>query len=121
MSILSVAEATKYIKHLFDQDKMLSALLIRGEISNFKYHTSGHCYFTLKDAQATIRAVMFKSKAQYLKFMPRDGMKVIVQGRIQVFERDGQYQLYADQIVPEGVGELSLAYEQLKGAGDYSS
>lgn len=114
MSILSVAEATRYIKHLFDQDKMLSALLVRGEISNFKYHTSGHCYFTLKDAQATIRAVMFKSKAQYLKFMPHDGMKVIVQGRIQVFERDGQYQLYADQIVPEGVGELSLAYEQLK-------
>lgn len=114
MSILSVAEATRYIKHLFDQDQILSALLVRGEISNFKHHTSGHCYFTLKDAQATIRAVMFRSKAQYLKFMPRDGMKVIVRGRIQVFERDGQYQLYADQIVPEGVGELSLAYEQLK-------
>ena len=114
MSILSVAEATRYIKQLFDQDQILSALLVRGEISNFKNHTSGHCYFTLKDAQATIRAVMFKSKAQYLKFIPRDGMKVIVQGRIQVFERDGQYQLYADRIVPEGVGELSLAYEQLK-------
>jgi exodeoxyribonuclease VII large subunit len=114
MSILSVAEATRYIKHLFDQDQVLSALLVRGEISNFKQPASGHCYFTLKDAQATIRAVMFRSKAQYLKFMPRDGMKVIVRGRIQVFERDGQYQLYADQIVPEGVGELSLAYEQLK-------
>lgn len=114
MSIFSVTEVTRYIKHRFDQDSVLSALLVRGEISNFKYHTSGHCYFTLKDTQATIRAVMFKSKAQYLKFMPRDGMKVIVQGRIQVFERDGQYQLYADQIVPEGVGELSLAYEQLK-------
>lgn len=114
MSILSVAEATRYIKHLFDRDQVLSALLVRGEISNFKHHTSGHCYFTLKDAQATIRAVMFRSKAQYLKFMPRDGMKVIVRGRIQVFERDGQYQLYADQIVPEGVGELSLAFEQLK-------
>lgn len=114
MSILSVAEATRYIKHLFDQDQILSALLVRGEISNFKHPASGHCYFTLKDAQATIRAVMFRSKAQYLKFMPRDGMKVIVRGRIQVFERDGQYQLYADQIVPEGVGELSLAYEQLK-------
>ncbi|MBU2700943.1 exodeoxyribonuclease VII large subunit [Sporomusaceae bacterium BoRhaA] len=114
MGILSVAEATRYIKQLFDQDLILSALLVRGEISNFKHPASGHCYFTLKDAQATIRSVMFRSKAQYLKFMPRDGMKVIVRGRIQVFERDGQYQLYADQIVPEGVGELSLAYEQLK-------
>jgi exodeoxyribonuclease VII large subunit len=114
MGILSVAEATRYIKRLFDQDLILSALLVRGEISNFKHPASGHCYFTLKDAQATIRSVMFRSKAQYLKFMPRDGMKVIVRGRIQVFERDGQYQLYADQIVPEGVGELSLAYEQLK-------
>lgn len=114
MSILSVSEATGYIKGLIEADKLLNGLFIRGEISNFKHHTSGHCYFTLKDAKATLRSVMFRSRAQYLKFEPMNGMKVIAGGRISVFERDGQYQLYVEQLVPDGIGELSLAYEQLK-------
>lgn len=114
MSILSVYEATKYIKQLFDRDKKLASLYIQGEISNYKRHSSGHCYFTLKDSEAIIRAVMFKSRAQFLKFAPYNGMKVIAWGRVTVFERDGQYQLYVEQMVPQGIGELSLAFVQLK-------
>ncbi len=114
MNILSVSEITKYIKQLFEYDAKVSSVFIRGEISNFKKHYSGHCYFTLKDSNATIKAVMFKSRAQFLKFEPKDGMKIIVGGQITVFERDGQYQLYANQLVPDGIGELSLAFAQLK-------
>ncbi|GMA99190.1 exodeoxyribonuclease VII large subunit [Pelosinus sp. IPA-1] len=114
MNIVSVSEITKYIKQLFESDAKVASVLIRGEISNFKKHYSGHCYFTLKDSNATIRAVMFKSRAQYLKFEPRDGMKVIAGGQVTIFERDGQYQLYAVQLVPEGIGELSIAFAQLK-------
>ena len=114
MSILTVGEATKHIKEIFDKDVILSSVFIRGEISNFKKHHSGHCYFTLKDSEATIRAVMFRSRAQYLKFVPRDGQNVVAAGNISVYERDGQYQLYADQLIPDGIGELSLAYEALK-------
>lgn len=114
MNIVSVSEITKYIKQLFESDAKVASVLIRGEISNFKKHYSGHCYFTLKDSNATIRAVMFKSRAQFLKFEPRDGMKVIASGQVTIFERDGQYQLYAVQLVPEGIGELSMAFAQLK-------
>jgi exodeoxyribonuclease VII large subunit len=114
MNIFSVSEITKYIKQLFEYDSKVASVMVRGEISNFKKHYSGHCYFTLKDSNATIRAVMFKSRAQFLKFEPKDGMKVIAGGQITVFERDGQYQLYAAQLVPEGIGELSLAFAQLK-------
>jgi exodeoxyribonuclease VII large subunit len=114
MNIVSVSEITKYIKQLFEYDSKVTSVFIRGEISNFKKHYSGHCYFTLKDSSATIRSVMFKSRAQFLKFEPKDGMKVIAGGQITVFERDGQYQLYANQLVPEGIGELSLAFAQLK-------
>ncbi len=114
MNIVSVSEITKYIKQLFEYDSKVTSVFIRGEISNFKKHYSGHCYFTLKDSNATMRAVMFKSRAQFLKFEPKDGMKVIAGGQITVFERDGQYQLYANQLVPEGIGELSLAFAQLK-------
>ena len=110
MNIFSVSEITKYIKQLFEYDSKVSSVFIRGEISNY----SGHCYFTLKDSNATIKAVMFKSRAQFLKFEPKDGMKIIVGGQITVFERDGQYQLYANQLVPDGIGELSLAFAQLK-------
>ncbi|MBP2653009.1 MAG: Exodeoxyribonuclease 7 large subunit [Firmicutes bacterium] len=88
--------------------------MVRGEISNFKRHYSGHCYFTLKDSEATLKAVMFRSRAQFLKFEPKDGLKVIAGGQISVFERDGQYQLYVEQLIPEGMGELSLAFAQLK-------
>ncbi len=114
MNIFSVSEITKYIKQLFEYDSKVSSVFIRGEISNFKKHYSGHCYFTLKDSNATIKVVMFKSRAQFLKFEPKDGMKIIVGGQITVFERDGQYQLYANQLVPDGIGELSLAFTQLK-------
>jgi exodeoxyribonuclease VII large subunit len=114
VSIYSVSEITKHIKGFMDNDSTLRSVLIRGEISNFKCHYSGHCYFTLKDAGASIKAVMFKSKAQYLKFTPTNGMKIVASGYVTVFERDGQYQLYINDLFPEGVGELSLAFEQLK-------
>lgn len=114
MAILSVGAVTRYIKGLFEQDDQLTDVLVRGEISNFKRHYSGHCYFTLKDSEATLRAVMFRGRAQLLRFEPKDGFKVIAGGQISVFERDGQYQLYVDQLIPEGVGELSLAFAQLK-------
>lgn len=99
---------------MFDQDRRLSSVFVRGEISNFKQHYSGHCYFTLKDNEAVIKTVMFKSRAQFLKFTPQNGMKVVAGGRVTLYERDGQYQLYAEQLLPEGIGELSLAYAQLK-------
>ncbi|MBP1763738.1 MAG: Exodeoxyribonuclease 7 large subunit [Firmicutes bacterium] len=114
MQIISVTELTRYIKKMFETDSLLGLIYVRGEISNFKRHYSGHCYFTLKDQGSTIRAVMFKGRAQYLKFAPYDGLKVVAGGRVTVFERDGQYQLYVDQLMPEGIGELSLAFEQLK-------
>lgn len=114
MAILSVAAVNRHIKALLEQDETLAGVLVRGEISNFKRHYSGHCYFTLKDSEATLRAVMFRSRAQLLKFEPKDGLKVIAGGRVSVFERDGQYQLYVEQLVPEGMGELSLAFAQLK-------
>lgn len=114
MNIFSVSEITKYIKQLLEYDSKVASVMVRGEISNFKKHYSGHCYFTLKDSNAVIKAVMFKSRAQFLKFEPKDGMKVIAGGQITVFERDGQYQLYTAQLVPEGIGELSLAFAQLK-------
>lgn len=114
MNVYSVTEITKYIKNRVEQDETLKNLYLCGEISNFKLHSSGHCYFTLKDAGAVIRCVMFRGKAQYLKFRPTNGMKVTAGGAVSVFERDGQYQFYVDRMLPEGVGELSLAYEQLK-------
>ncbi|HWR45214.1 exodeoxyribonuclease VII large subunit [Sporomusa sp.] len=113
-SIYTVSDLTKYIKGLFDRDTKLVSVSIRGELSNFKCHYSGHCYFTLKDAGSQIKGVMFKSRAQFLKFEPRDGLKVIAFGQVTVFERDGQYQLYADQLIPDGLGELSIAFNQLK-------
>lgn len=114
MGIYSVSEVTRYIKDKMDGDPLLGRVLVRGEISNFKSHYSGHCYFTLKDAAASIKSVMFKSRAQYLKFMPENGMRVVAEGHITVYERDGQYQLYASGLFPEGAGELSVAFEQLK-------
>jgi len=114
LDVLSVGAVTRYIKTLFDRDGTLADVLVRGEISNFKRHYSGHCYFTLKDSEATLRAVMFRGRAQLVRFEPKDGLKVIAGGQISVFERDGQYQLYVDQLIPEGVGELSLAFAQLK-------
>ena len=114
MGILTVSDVTAYVKRWMDKDALLSSVYVRGEVSNFKRHSSGHCYFTLKDAGAVLRAVLFRSRAQYLKFEPQNGMQVIVSGRLSVFERDGQYQLYGDRMTPDGIGELSLAYAQLK-------
>ncbi|SDD36503.1 Exodeoxyribonuclease 7 large subunit [Sporomusa acidovorans DSM 3132] len=113
-NIFTVSDLTKYIKQIFDKDPKLVSIFVKGEISNFKCHYSGHCYFTLKDVGSQIKGVMFKSRAQFLKFEPRDGMKVVAYGQITVFERDGQYQLYTDQLIPDGVGELSIAFNQLK-------
>lgn len=114
MGILTVSEVTAYIKRWMDKDALLSSVYVRGEVSNFKRHSSGHCYFTLKDAGAVLRVVLFRSRAQYLKFEPQNGLQVIVSGRLSVFERDGQYQLYGERMSPDGLGELALAYAQRK-------
>lgn len=100
---------------LMDSNPILKSVWIKGEISNFKNHYStGHFYFSLKDDGAIVRAVMFRSYAQNVQFVPRDGMKVLIHGRVSAFVRDGQYQIYADEIVPDGIGSLYLAFEQLK-------
>ncbi len=112
--IHSVSDVTKYIKNLLQNEQILQNLLIRGELSNFKCYASGHCYFTLKDSGASMKCVMFRSRAQGLKFRPENGMAVIIRGNIAVYERDGVYQLYADSMTPEGAGELAVAFEQLK-------
>jgi len=112
--VLSVSEINKYIKELISRDLILSNVWVRGEISNYKSHYSGHMYFTLKDENCLIKCVMFKSRNEYLKFVPENGMKVIVKGYVSVFERDGQYQLYAEEMQPDGIGDLHMAFEQLK-------
>lgn len=112
--IISIAELNAYIKNKFVSDAVLSNLWIRGEISNFIHHSSGHMYFTLKDDVSRIKGVMFISNARTLTFEPENGMKVITRGYVSVYERDGQYQFYAQEILPDGIGQLYLAYEQLK-------
>ena len=113
--ILTVAQVNEYVKYLLDSASVLKTVTVRGEISNFKNHyQSGHYYFTLKDSDSQLRSVMFRSSAQKLPFIPQDGMRVLATGRISAFVRDGQYQLYCDAMVPDGVGALAVAYEQLK-------
>ena len=112
--IFTVTEVNNYIKHLMQNDVLLSHLHVKGEISNFKHHSSGHIYFTLKDADSRIRCVMFKGNASKLKFMPEDGCAVILRGYFSIYERDGQYQFYTEDMIPEGTGSLYKAYEQLK-------
>ncbi len=112
--ILTVTQVNEYIKDLIDQSPSLSALTVKGEISNFTNHRTGHYYFTLKDENSVIRAVMFKSAAAKIKFIPENGLKVIVSGRVSAFVRDGQYQFYAEAMEPDGIGALYVAYEQLK-------
>ncbi len=115
LRILTVSELTLYIKGLLDKDRLLKQVWIRGELSNFKLHSpSGHMYFTLKDAQACIRGVMFRSKAVLLPFRPESGMKVILRGSISLYERDGQYQIYTEEMQPDGLGAIHLALEQLR-------
>ena len=111
---ISVTALNQYVKGLLDRDRLLSQVLVRSEISNYKIYPSGHHYFTLKDAESSVRCVLFRREAARLRFRPENGMKVIVSGRVSVFPRDGAYQLYCNQMVPDGVGELAFAFEQLK-------
>ncbi len=110
----TVSQINQFIKYTLDASPVLSDIYIHGEISNFTNHRTGHLYFSVKDAESVLRAVMFKSSAVRLKFLPENGMKVLVHGRISSYVRDGQYQLYADSIEPDGAGALAVAFEQLK-------
>ncbi|ADL08065.1 exodeoxyribonuclease VII large subunit [Thermosediminibacter oceani] len=112
--VLTVSELTGIIKYLFDSNEILRQVYVRGEISNFKYHLSGHIYFVLKDEKAQIRCVMFKNKSVLLPFMPENGMRVVAFGYVTVYEKNGEYQLYVDDMEPDGIGALYLAYEKLK-------
>ena len=111
---VSVRELNAYIKSIIDSDGYLGSVAVRGELSNYKVYPSGHHYFTLKDAESSVRCVMFRSAASKLRFRPESGMGVIVYGRVSVYPRDGAYQLYCEAILPEGSGALQLAYEQLR-------
>ena len=112
--IISVSELNGVVKLLLDNDPLLRNLAVRGERSNYKIYPSGHHYFTLKDPEGALRCVMFKGSALRLRFRPENGMKVVVTGRVSVFPRDGAYQLYAEEMIPEGAGDLAVAFEQLK-------
>ncbi len=111
---ISVTELNKYIKNKIDSDEVLNNVLVKGEISNYKHHYTGHLYFTLKDENSLIKCIMFKSSAVRLKFEPRDGMKVMAFGTVSVFERDGVYQIYVKAMQEDGMGSLYKAYEELK-------
>lgn len=112
--IATVSQINGYVKKILDHNIILNNVWIKGEISNFKRHYSGHLYITLKDEGGVLKAVMFRSSAQSLAFEPQDGMKVLARGRISVYEAGGAYQLYIEEMTPDGVGELYIAYEQLK-------
>ena len=112
--VLTVTQLNEYIKMLFDSQPILNGVYVKGEISNFVNHRSGHWYFTLKDEGSLVRSVMFRTAAMKNPFLPENGMKVIVRGRVSSFIRDGQYQIYVDEMQPDGLGGLYLAYEQLK-------
>lgn len=113
-AILTPSQVGQYLKTMMDRDRLLSGLLVRGELSNYKMYPSGHHYFTLKDGEGALRCVMFRGDAQFLRFRPQNGMQIIASGRVTVFPRDGQYQMYCVRLTPEGVGDLALAFEQLK-------
>ena len=111
---LSVTQLNEYLKMLLDGDRVLSSVFVRGEISNFKLYSSGHAYFTLKDDAGQLKSVMFRSYFSRMAFLPEDGMRVIAHGRVSVYESSGQYQLYVDDMQPDGAGSLALRFEQLK-------
>ena len=111
---ITVTQLTRYIKYKIDNDVNLNEVFLKGEISNFKAHSRGHFYFTLKDEGSRINAIMFASATRNIKFMPEDGMKVLVTGKISVFEANGAYQIYVNDMLEDGVGNLYIAYEQLK-------
>lgn len=112
--IFSVTALNTYIKELMDADPGLAAVTVRGEVSNYKAYPSGHHYFSLKDENGTLKCVMFKGNAIHLRFRPQNGMQVVAMGRVSVFPRDGAYQLYVTAMMPDGVGDLHMAFEQLK-------
>ena len=113
-NIFSVSELNGYIKDLLDLDDILAGLRVRGELSNYRMYPSGHHYFTMKDTEGALRCVMFKSSASKLRFRPENGMSVIAYGKVAVYPRDGVYQLYVNELTPDGVGDLYVAFEQLK-------
>lgn len=112
--IITVTQINSYIKNMFQQDYLLSRIDVKGEVSNCKYHSSGHLYFTLKDSGGTLSAIMFAGNVRNMNFRLCDGMQVVVSGRIEVYERDGKYQLYASKITQDGVGDLYQKFEELK-------
>jgi len=112
--VLSVTQINEYIRSMMDADALLAGLAVRGEISNYKLYPSGHHYFTIKDENAALKCVMFRSSAMRLKFRPENGMKIIAMGKISVYPRDGAYQLYCSALALDGVGDLHVAFEQLK-------
>ncbi|MCI8383953.1 MAG: exodeoxyribonuclease VII large subunit [Clostridia bacterium] len=111
---ITVSDLNQYIKNKIAEDETLNHILVKGEISNFKNHYTGHLYFTLKDEKSLIKCIMFKSNAQKLNFMPKDGMKVFLFGGVSVFERDGVYQIYVQAMEEDGLGELYTKYQELK-------
>ncbi|MBP5407794.1 MAG: exodeoxyribonuclease VII large subunit, partial [Bacilli bacterium] len=111
---LTITALTKYLKYKFDTDDNLKQVFLRGEISNFKSHTTGHLYFSLKDDTSKINAIMFSTNARRLVFKPEDGMNVLVTGRVSVYEATGNYQIYVEDMIEDGVGNLYIAFEQLK-------
>lgn len=113
-NVVTVSKLNTYIKEKFEEDEFLNNILVKGEISNFKHHYTGHMYFTLKDENSLIKCVMFKGYTDKLNFIPKDGMKVIILGTVSVFERDGVYQIYAKGMKQEGIGDLHAKYEELK-------
>lgn len=112
--VATVSQINEYIKQILDKNVILNNVWVKGELSNFKLHYSGHIYTTLKDEGGVLKAVMFKGAASRLAFAPQDGMKVVARGRVGVYENGGVYQLYIEEMIPDGVGELFIAYEQLK-------
>ncbi len=116
---ISITELTRYIKRKFDQDRTLQDIWLRGELSNVKFHSRGHMYFTVKDSNSRINSVMFAGNNRFLKFRPEEGMKVLIRGEVSVYEPHGQYQLYVKEMQPDGIGNLFLAFEELKKKLDF--
>ena len=114
-NVITVTALNRYVKTLLERDSVLTDVALRGEISNFTNHyKTGHFYFSLKDEQCSVKAVMFRRDAQNLAFMPQNGMRVIVRCRISLFERDGAFQVYVEDMFPDGIGAMQMAFEQLK-------
>ena len=111
---ITVSQLNRYLKYKFDRDENLNEIFIKGEISNFKAHSRGHYYFTLKDENSVLSAVMFSNAVKNIKFLPQDGMKVLITGKVSVFESAGSYQIYVEEMLEDGVGNLYIAFEQLK-------